>query len=300
MSAAEAKRRIRISAGELAVVDAGERDAPPVLFLHGFPTSSFLWRAFVPMLPPMMRALAPDLLGAGDSDKPEHAPLGIEAQAGYVGELLDALGLERVAVVAHADGGGTAQLLAIEGRVEVLVLIDSIAFDAWPSEPMRELQRRVERADALADALIGGTFDLGMGHRDRLAREALAEYQRPFAGEGGVRAFARWASSLDGRGLVGREQELAALDLPAFLLWGEDDPFEPVEVAERLAELIPRSSLALLPGCKHFLPEDAPQTIAPLIYEYLRGTYAKQPHVHEAGPTTIELGRKYRSADPSD
>ncbi|MGZ4110608.1 MAG: alpha/beta fold hydrolase, partial [Actinomycetota bacterium] len=87
MSAAEAKRRIRISAGELAVVDAGERDAPPVLFLHGFPTSSFLWRAFVPMLPPMMRALAPDLLGAGDSDKPEHAPLGIAAQAGYVGEL---------------------------------------------------------------------------------------------------------------------------------------------------------------------------------------------------------------------
>ncbi|HEX2424668.1 MAG TPA: alpha/beta fold hydrolase [Actinomycetota bacterium] len=300
MSAAEAKRRVRISAGELAVVDAGDPDAPPVLFLHGFPTSSFLWRAFVPMLPPVMRALAPDLLGAGDSDKPEDAPLGIEAQARYLGELLDALGLDRVAVVAHGHGGGTAQLLAIGGRVAVLVLIDSIAFDALSSEPMRELERLVARDHAHLDAFIGGVFDVGMGHRDHLAGEAVAEYRRPFAGEDGVRAFARWATSFEGSELVGLEKDLAALDIPAFLLWGEDDPFVPVEVAERLNELIPRSSLALLPGCKHFLPEDAPQTIAPLIYEYLRGTYAKQPHVHETGPATIELGRRYRSADASD
>lgn len=300
MSAAEAKRRVRISAGELAVVDTGEPDAPPVLFLHGFPTSSFLWRAFLPMLPPVMRALAPDLLGAGDSDKPEDAQLGIEAQARYLGELLDALGLDRVAVVAHGHGGGTAQLLAIESRVEVLVLIDSIALDAWPSEPMHDLQRLAAPGDALVDAFIGSVFDVGMGHRDRLAGEAVAEYGRPFAGRDGGHAFARWTTSLDGGGLVGREEDLAALDIPAFLLWGEDDPFVPVEVAERLNELIPRSSLALLPGCGHFLPEDAPQTIAPLIYEYLRGTYAKQPHVHETGLATIELGRRFRSSDASD
>jgi 2-hydroxymuconate-semialdehyde hydrolase len=297
VSVPDAKRRVAVSGGELAVVDVGDADAPAVLFLHGFPTSSFLWRAFVPLLPPVMRAIAPDLLGAGDSDKPNDAPLGIEAQAGYLRELLDTLELGRVAVVAHAHGGGPAQLLAFEGRVEVLVLIDTIAFDAWPSEPMRELQRLVARGDALVDALIASAFDIGMGHRDRLPREAIAEYRRPFAGDEGTRAFARWASSFDGRGLIGREQDLAGLEIPVFLLWGEDDPFEPVDVAERLNQLIPRSSLALLPGCKHFLPEDAPQTIAPMIYEYLRGTYAKQPHVHEAGPTTIELGRKYRSGD---
>jgi pimeloyl-ACP methyl ester carboxylesterase len=299
VSGADAKRRVRISAGELALVDVGEPDAPSVLFLHGFPTSSFLWRAFLPMLPPLMRAIAPDLLGAGDSDKPEDVSLGIEAQAGYVTELLDALDLERVAVVAHGDGGGPAQLLAIEGRLEALVLIDAIAFDAWPSGPMRELQGSLVRGDAPVDALIGSTFDVGMGHRDLLPGEAVAEYRRPFVGDEGVRAFARWAASLDGRGLAGRDEQLAALEIPVFLLWGEDDPFEPVEVAERLNDLIPRSSLALLPGCGHFLPEDAPRTIAPLVYEYLRGSYARQPHVHETGPTTIELGRKYRSADPA-
>jgi pimeloyl-ACP methyl ester carboxylesterase len=294
MSAPDGKRRVRVSAGELAVLDIGEPDAPAVLFLHGFPTSSFLWRSLVPMLPPAMRAIVPDVLGAGDSDKPDGVPLGIRAQAGYLVELLDGLGLGRVAVVGHAHGGGVAQLLAMEGRAELLVLIDTIAFDTWPSEPMRELQQLVVRDGAMVDALIGSAFDIGMAHRDRLAREAVAEYQRPFRGDEGVKAFARWATSFDGVGLAGREDELAALDIPVFILWGEDDPFMPPESADRLNELIPRSGLALLPGCKHFLPEEAPQTLAPLLYEYLRSQYAGLPHTHQAGPTTVELGRSYR------
>lgn len=293
-AAADGKRRVRVSAGDLAVLDLGEPEAPPVLFVHGFPTSSFLWRALAPMLPPAMRAIVPDVLGAGDSDKPDGVPLGIQAQAGYLAELLDALGLGRVAIVGHAHGGGISQLMAIEGRADLLVLIDTIAFDTWPSAPMRELQQLVVREGAMVDALIGSAFDIGMAHRERLAREAVAEYQRPFRGDDGTKAFARWATSFDGVGLSGREDELAGLDIPVFILWGEEDPFMPPESADRLNELIPRSGLALLPGCKHFVPEEAPQTVGPLLYEYLRSAYAGLPHAHEAGPTTIELGRRLR------
>jgi pimeloyl-ACP methyl ester carboxylesterase len=293
-AAPDGKRRVRISAGELAMLDLGEPEAPPVLFVHGFPTSSFLWRALAPMFPPAMRAIVPDVLGAGDSDKPADAPLGIEAQAAYLGELLDGLGLDRVAVVGHAHGGGIGQLLALAGRAELLVLMDTIAFDTWPSAPMRELQQLVVREDAMVEPMIGSAFDIGMARRDRLPREAMAEYQRPFRGEEGARAFARWATSFDGLGLAGREEELAALDIPVFILWGEEDPFMPPESADRLNELMPRSSLALLPGCKHFLPEEAPQTIAPLVYEYLRSAYAGLPHTHEARPTSVEIGRRFR------
>lgn len=290
-AAGDGKRRVRTSGGDVALLDVGEPGAPAVLFVHGFPTSSFLWRAFVPMLPPAMRAIVPDLLGAGDSDKPEDAPLDVRAQARYLGEVLDALALDRVAIVGHSHGGGIAQLLALDGRAACLVLIDSIAFEAWPSEPMRELQRIVARGDAIVDALIGSAFDIGMGHRARLPAGAVAEYERPFRGDGGRAAFARWAASIDGAGLGGREDDLAALELPVFLLWGEDDPFCPPEIADRLNELLPASSLALLPGCKHFVPEDAPQTVAPLLYEYLRSAYAGLPHEHRAEPTFLELGR---------
>lgn len=288
-------RRLRVSAGELAVLDLGDPEDPPVLLLHGFPGSSYVWRRFAPLLSPWMHVIAPDLLGCGASDQPPDADLSILAQRGYVRELLGQLGVERFAVVGHALGGGIAQLLAIEGGVETMILLDSIAFDAWPSDAIIEVQRSAPEAptEALVRAVIATGFDLGMGHRTRLSDEDLHEYCRPFTGEDGAAAFVRFARALDGRGLADSEPALRALEIPALLLWGEDDPFMPVTLAERLSDALPMSSLAVLPGCSHFLMEDAPETITPLMFEYLRTVYLRTAHVHEEpGPITIELGRR--------
>ena len=65
-SIATEKRRVRVPSGELAVVEAGDPEAPPVVLLSGGFTSSYLWRHLVPLLAPWMRVLAPDLLGSGD------------------------------------------------------------------------------------------------------------------------------------------------------------------------------------------------------------------------------------------
>ena len=60
---------------------------------------------------------------------------------------------------------------------------------------------------------------------------------------------------------------------------------------ERLADLFPRASAAVLPGCRHFLPEDAPDTVAPLVFQFLRSQYLGTPHEHAStGPVGIELG----------
>src|SRR5205814_9374935 len=81
---ASMKQRFRTSGGELAYVDEG--DGPAVVLLHGFPTSSYLWRSFVPPLAARFRVIAPDLLGYGDSAKPVGTDLSMTAQAGYVRE----------------------------------------------------------------------------------------------------------------------------------------------------------------------------------------------------------------------
>ena len=86
---------------------------------------------------------------------------------------------------------------------------------------------------------------------------------------------------MDGKGLTGREDDLATLEIPVLIFWGEEDEFYPPAVAERLNEAIPTSTLGLLPGCRHFLVEDAIETIGPMIYEYLRARYLHEPH----GPT---------------
>jgi 2-hydroxymuconate-semialdehyde hydrolase len=119
------RKRARVSGGELAFVDMG--DGPPVLLLHGFPTSSILWRREIWLFAQRMRVIAPDLLGYGESDKPSEADLSELGQEVYVRELLEQLEVRDLAVVGHDIGGVIAQLLALDAEeldVRMLVLMD--------------------------------------------------------------------------------------------------------------------------------------------------------------------------------
>jgi hypothetical protein len=85
------------------------------------------------------------------------------------------------------------------------------------------------------------------------------------------------------------------------VVWGEDDPFQPVGLAERLGDAMPGATVALLPGCSHYVTEDAPEAVLPLIADYLRRVHLGQSHGHEAGPTPVELGISFTRPDrPSD
>jgi pimeloyl-ACP methyl ester carboxylesterase len=286
-------RRVRVPAGELAVVDAGDPEAPPVVLLSGGLTSSYVWRQLIPLLSPWMRVIAPDLLGAGDSESPPGADLGLAAHAESVRALLRELGVERFALAGHGRGGGVAQLLAVESDVAALILIDSVAFDAWPSRTILDMRERLDDVDdAFVRSWFETLFERGMGRRERLSEADLAEFRRPFEGPDGIERFVRVATDLDGEGLVGIEPRLAELEIPALVLWGEEDAFLPAELAERLGEALPRAAVALLPGCGHFLLEDAPETVAPLVFQWLRSQYLGITHAHEEGPVTVTLGRR--------
>jgi 2-hydroxymuconate-semialdehyde hydrolase len=286
------RRRARVSGGELAYVDVG--DGPPVLLLHGFPTSSYLWRREIWLLAQRLRVIAPDLLGYGESEKPDGVDLSEPAHARYVGELLKQLGVASAAVAGHDIGGGIAQLLALDGdvAVEALVLLDTVCFDAWPIEGVRMLQGAVaeQQTPEFVEGVVRMSLDVGMRHHDRLSEDDVQAYLEPWLAE--PAAFFRAVGGIEGQGLAGRDQELAELDAPALILWGEDDPFLPVELAERLGDLLPGSTTGLLPGCSHFVTEDAPQTVGPLIYEYLRSRYLHDVHEHEpSGPVPVFLER---------
>lgn len=288
------KRRARVPGGELAYVDTGDPEAPPVVLLSGGVTSAYIWRHLIPLLSPWMRVIAPDLLGSGDSETSDGADLRLDAHTVSIRALLESLGVERYAVAGHGHGGGIAQLLALDGDVDALVLVDSIAFEAWPAPRMRELRERVDEVDPdavvawLEAALEGGT------RQGRLTRDDVDEYLRPFRGRDGLERFVRVARSFDGEGLTGLELRLEALEIPALVLWGEEDTFVDAELAERLGDVLPWSSVALFPGCGHFLLEDAPERVGPILFQWLRTKYLKVEHRHEpdAGPIAVTLGRR--------
>ncbi|MGZ8599681.1 MAG: alpha/beta fold hydrolase [Actinomycetota bacterium] len=287
------ERRVATTGGDLAVVDAGDAEAPPIVLLSGGFTSSHLWRHVVPMLAPWMRVVAPDLLGSGGSDAPAGADLSLVAHARRVREVLDALGIARFALVGHGHGGGVAQLVATSGRAEALVLVDTIAFDAWPAPGVRALREALAAGEAIdAEGWVRSMVASAVARPERLADADIDGYVRPFAGPDGARRFALVASSFDGAGLADLEGRLGGLEIPTLILWGEDDAFVDVALAERLGDVLPWASVALLPRCGHLLFEDAAETVAPLLFQWLRMKYLKVEHAHERGPVTVYLGRR--------
>lgn len=294
-----ALKRLAVSSGDLAYADEGE--GPAVVLLHGFPTSSHLWRDLVPILAPRFRAIAPDLLGYGGSSKPEDpSALTIRAQAGHVRELLDRTGIDEFAVIGHDIGGGVAQLLALEGGVGTVVLVDSISFDSWPIEAVRMLQAADpgDANEAFVRGVVDLALDLGLANGDRLADADREVYLRPWIED--PAALIRAARGIDGIGLAGTEERLGALDARVLLVWGEDDPYQPAELVEGLSDVLPGSTAALLPGCAHFVTEDAPEAVLPLIAEYLRVHHLRAEHHHHAGPTPVELGISFDRPAPAD
>jgi len=293
--------RFETSGGDIAYHDEGS--GPAVVLLHGFPLSSYLWRGLRPALASRHRVIAPDLLGLGVSDKPAGAPLGIRAQAAYMSELLTHLGLDRVALVGHSTGGGVAQLL-VERRddVETLILIDTIAFDRWPTEAIGEIQVLPAERETheSADLVVRSALRLGTVE-DQLTDDDVQAYLAPWTPPARVDGLFRFARALDGIGLKQLERSMANWALPTLILWGEDDPFHPVDVAERLNAAIPSSALGLVPGCGHFLPDEAPETIFPIIAEYLRANYLRLPHGHRPpGPVLVPLEDHRLGMDEED
>lgn len=286
------------SAGRIAFCDEG--DGPAVLLLHGFPASSWQWREFVPLLAARFRVIAPDLLGAGASAPGEGVRLDLGTQAGAIRELMSQLHIERYAVVGHGIGAGVAQLLALDGAgVDAMVLLSAAALDAWPSAGVMQTRARVHQGEPTPDlvrTLVRSTIAAGAVRRERLPDEMLDAYAEPYATGDGPERFARVLDGLDGAGLSERTPELAEIDAPVLILWGENDTVYPASVGERLNDAMPSSTLGLLPGCGHFLVEEAPDTIAPMISEYLRARYAHTPHGHDdaahSGIVMLQLERR--------
>ena len=270
-----AKDFVTTSFGRIACIQAGDPAAPPVLFVHGIPTSGWLWRHVIRLLQPDFRCIAPDLMGLGDTDiDPEGTPLHMEAQAEMLLELMTELGHERFALVCHDQGGAAAQLLVTRQpeRVTAFVITDCVAYDNWPVPAIKRLQM-LARLGPLADwmARLGvtewmertpllSTFKRGVYQRDRLTDEAIAEYLRPLReGPRQRRRFLRFLLAGDGRYSMAAVPGLKTFTAPTLVLWAGDDHFLSPSWGRRLMDDIPGAlRFELIPFCGHFWQEERP------------------------------------------
>ena len=250
---------------------AGTRGAgEPIVLLHGFPTSSHVWKKLVPLLPAGHRVVVLDLLGFGRSDRPGAHDITLGAHASRVVALLDELKIEQACIVGHDIGGGIAQILAVRhpARVSRLCLVDSVAFDDWPCAPVK-FGRLVAPASPLLPpatvlAITRREMMRGYVDQDRGLR-SVDRYLRPFEGAAGRNALIAHLRALHARETMAIAPSLGSIAVPTAVVWGAGDPFLPLASGERLARTIPRATLDVLPRARHFTPEEAPSSLASII-----------------------------------
>jgi len=254
---------------------AGSRGAgEPIVLIHGFPTSSHLWRDVVPLLPSGRRVVVLDLLGYGRSDRPMDHDLSIRGHAERVIALLDALRIQYAAIVGHDLGGGIAQYLAVRHptRVERLCLIDSVAFDEWPTRQIKMAKATLPLTRLLPTTWIlsalRSEMERGYAQEVRGAR-SIDIYIRPFCSPEGRDVLVEHLEALDPEETVALGPRLGEIMAPTAVITGAHDPFFASHLARQLHEAIPHSTLDVIPDVRHFTPEEAPEAISTIMEQWL-------------------------------
>jgi len=266
------KRKIRTFAGDVAYLRQGQ--GPPLVLLHGIPSSSYLWRDVIGPLSATFDVLAPDLLGYGDSDKRLDADLSIAAQARYMVAFMESVGVHQAAVVGHDIGGGVAQLMAVDEpqRVARLILIDSVVDSNWPVADIARLKEPVWDQIMVNIDLRNGLrkgLEAGMVTEGRVTDEIVNEWTRPFQDLGGRRAYLRAARALNNRDLTSRSNHIQEIDTPTLILWGANDTFLDPRWAETLQQKLRDATVEIIDPGGHFLPLDRPDAVVEAITRFL-------------------------------
>jgi haloalkane dehalogenase len=268
--------RFRVLEGlRLAHIDEG--DGAPVLFVHGEPTWSFLWRkVLVPVRDAGFRCIAPDLVGFGRSDKPtDMAWYSYDRHVASAATLLEDLDLRDATIVVHDWGGPIGLRLAVEHpeRIARIAIMDTGLFtghqpmsDAWLA--FRDFVARTE--DLPVGFLVKGACKSDPGE------DVIAAYEAPFpsaASKAGARAFPLLIPQTpDAPGAAAGQRVLDALRedrRPTLMLWADSDPILRGATGERFAAAIGREPPRIVADASHFLQEDQGPEIGRLIAQWL-------------------------------
>lgn len=281
---------VEIHGSNMAYIDEGEGD--PILFLHGQPTSSYLWRNIIPFVESKGRIIAPDNIGFGQSDQPE-----LDYTFGdhykYFEAFVEQLGLKNITLVVHDWGSSLGLHYAtqhpenIKGIVTMESLIAPIlpaaSLDAMP-EALGEFFRYVRDPDngrrILIEEnqwLVDGGFLQGFINRP-LAKEALDVYQAPFRTEKSRIQVNQWPNEIPIAGEPAATTSIIAkynsflekTDIPWLFLYASPGATSPEAAADYWAARAQNIETVYIGNGLHYVQEDQPYAIGRAISDWYR------------------------------
>ena len=279
------RRRVRVLDTEMAYVDAGT--GAPVVFLHGNPTSSYLWRNVIPLVAPHGRCLAPDLVGMGDSGKAPAGSYRFADHARYLDAWFEALGLMRgVTLVLHDWGSALGFHWAhrhpdrVRGLVYMEAIVRPVSWSEWPEAARKIFQAM--RTPAGEEMVLGKNVFveriLPASVLRGLTEAEMGVYRRPYLEPGeSRRPTLTWPREIpiDGEPadvvaiVDGYARWLATSDRPK--LFVNADPGVILVGAQRESCRAWPSQREITVKGSHFLQEDSPAEIGEAIVAFLKG-----------------------------
>ena len=266
-------RTVEVEGLQIHYLEAGE--GPVVMMLHGWPTSSFLYRNIAPEIAKTNRVLVPDLVGFGRSDKPLDASYSFRFHDRILTGFLDAVGAADVGLCVHDLGGPVGLWWACQHpeRVRSLALLNTLVYPrpSWAvvafviAAYTPFLRWWMAGPRGLDFAMDWGTATVG-----KLAPDVYEGVRAPFEDPPARKALLKAGVSLTPKGLMDVARILPTFSGPVRCIYGERDRILP-DVARTMARLkkdLPQAHLTALPDCGHFLQEDDPETIARLLAEF--------------------------------
>ena len=277
---------VHVLGSNMHYVDEGAGD--PMLFLHGIPTSSYLWRKIIPRLASSRSLVAPDLIGMGSSDKPD-IPYRIFDHIRYIDAWIDALGLSDITLVVHGWGSviGLDYARRHPDKIKALAFFEShlcpnFSWDAlslpmqirafWLSDKQAQYERIVEENYFLEHFLPKGVLD-------PLSDEALAYYKVPFREKAHRKLLWQYFCDLPLGGgqpedvveLIERyAQWLQASDLPKLLVYAVPGFITTIETVDWLRTHWKNLKITCIENALHFAQETRPCAFADALLAWYR------------------------------
>lgn len=272
---------------EMAYREAGRTDAPVALFLHGNPTSSYLWRNIIPHVAEVAHCIAPDLIGFGQSGKPDIA-YRFEDHARYLDAFIDKAGIRSAYLILHDWGSGLGFHLAAR-RPEFVLGLAFMEFirpiPTWEEflrdSNAREIFRKFRTAgegeklilenNAFVERVLPGSIVR------KLSEEEMAVYRSPFPTPESRRPTWRFPNELPIAGqpadvvatIEKAHASLATSSYPKLLFAADPGALVPPAIAEDFARKLHDCELVRLGAGIHYLQEDHPDTIGRSVSEFI-------------------------------
>ncbi|WP_157015026.1 alpha/beta fold hydrolase [Mesorhizobium xinjiangense] len=254
---------VETSAGAVA---AGRAGAGPALVLaHGWPWSSFSWHRIIPGLEQRYRVHWYDMPGYGRSAKDAAQRTALEIQGQVFAEMLAHWGLERPIVVAHDFGGATTLRAHLLHGCDYAryVLMNVVAMRPWGSDFFDHVGRHVDAFSglpphihkAVVEAYIQGALV------NTIAPDDFNKLVEPWLTAEGKDSFYRQFAQADEKYTAEVEPHYASVRCPTRILWGEDDPWIPLERGRALHAAMPQASFETMPGLGHLPQLEGPDVV---------------------------------------